>query len=105
MGRVVRTVEICNARGLHARASAKLVKLASGFQSEVTVSREGQSVDARSIMGLLMLSAGQGCAIEIAAALQVSPNTVRNQVATLRGKFGAASRQELVHLAQEAGLL
>lgn len=67
MGAVRRTVEICNARGLHARASAKFVKLASGFDAEVTVSRDGQSVDARSIMGLLMLSAGQGCPIEIAA--------------------------------------
>lgn len=61
------TVEICNARGLHARASAKFVKLASGFDAEVRVSREGQTVDARSIMGLLMLSAGQGSAIEIEA--------------------------------------
>lgn len=58
---------IVNKRGLHARASAKFVKLASGFDAEVTVSRDGQSVDARSIMGLLMLSAGQGCPIEIAA--------------------------------------
>ena len=47
-----RTVEIINERGLHARASAKFVKLASGFDAEVTVSREGSSVDARSIMGL-----------------------------------------------------
>ena len=61
------TVDICNARGLHARASAKFVKLASGFQSEVTVSRDGATVDARSIMGLLMLGAGPGCAIEIRA--------------------------------------
>lgn len=61
------TVEICNARGLHARASAKFVKLASGFDAEVRVSREGQTVDARSIMGLLMLSAGQGSAIQIEA--------------------------------------
>ncbi len=64
---VVRTVDICNARGLHARASAKFVKLASTFDAEVTVSREGQTVDARSIMGLMMLAAGQGCEIEIAA--------------------------------------
>ena len=61
------TVDICNARGLHARASAKFVKLASGFQSEVKVTREGVTVDARSIMGLLMLGAGNGCAIEIEA--------------------------------------
>jgi phosphocarrier protein len=65
--RAVRTVEICNERGLHARASAKFVKLAGGFDAEVTVSRDGQTVDARSIMGLMMLAAGPGCMIEIAA--------------------------------------
>jgi phosphocarrier protein HPr len=61
------TVNICNARGLHARASAKFVKTASGFESEVKVTRDGTTVDARSIMGLLMLGAGLGCDIEITA--------------------------------------
>ena len=65
--RAVRTVEIVNERGLHARASAKFVKLAGGFDAEVTVTRDGQSVDARSIMGLMMLAAGPGCHIEITA--------------------------------------
>jgi len=64
---VQRTVEILNKRGLHARASAKFVKLASGFDAEVTVSRDGHTVDARSIMGLMMLAAGPGCTIEIEA--------------------------------------
>jgi phosphocarrier protein HPr len=62
-----KTVEICNERGLHARASAKFVKLAASFESQVTVTRDGQEVDARSIMGLLMLGAGPGAAIEITA--------------------------------------
>jgi phosphocarrier protein HPr len=62
-----RTVEIINERGLHARASAKFVKVASGFDAEVMVSREGQTVDARSIMGLMMLAAGIGSTIDIAA--------------------------------------
>ena len=62
-----RTVEIVNERGLHARASAKFVKLASGFDAEVTVARDGTSVDARSIMGLMMLAAGIGSHIEIKA--------------------------------------
>ena len=62
-----RTVRISNARGLHARASAKLVKVASEFDAEVEVVKDGQAVDARSIMGLLMLGAGVGCGIEIAA--------------------------------------
>ena len=64
---VSRTVEIINERGLHARASAKFVKLASGFDAEVTVSRDGSTVDARSIMGLMMLAAGIGSTIEISA--------------------------------------
>jgi phosphocarrier protein HPr len=65
--KAARTVEIVNERGLHARASAKFVKLANEFDADVTVSREGQTVDARSIMGLMMLAAGPGCEIEIHA--------------------------------------
>ena len=61
------TVNICNQRGLHARASAKFVKLASSFESEIRVTRDGVTVDARSIMGLLMLGAGIGCGVEIEA--------------------------------------
>jgi phosphocarrier protein len=62
-----RTVDIVNKRGLHARASAKFVKLATGFDAEVRVTRDGATVDARSIMGLMMLAAGPGCCIEIEA--------------------------------------
>ena len=62
-----RTVPIINERGLHARASAKFVKLATSFDAEITVLREGQTVDARSIMGLMMLAAGIGASIEITA--------------------------------------
>lgn len=61
------TANICNTRGLHARASAKFVKLASGFDAEVHVTRDGVTVNALSIMGLLMLGAGNGCAIDIRA--------------------------------------
>ena len=62
------SVDICNARGLHARASAKFVKLASTFEADIRVTREGVTVNALSIMGLLMLGAGIGSAIEIAAS-------------------------------------
>ena len=62
-----RTVPIINERGLHARASAKFVKLATSFDAEITVQREGQTVDARSIIGLMMLAAGIGASIEITA--------------------------------------
>jgi phosphocarrier protein HPr len=64
---VTRTVEIVNKRGLHARASAKFVKMAAAYDAEVRVSKDGQTVDARSIMGLMMLAAGPGSAIEIEA--------------------------------------
>ena len=67
MTKAIRTVEICNERGLHARASAKFVKTAAGFEAEVTVSKDGHTVDARSIMGLMMLAAGPGAEIEIVA--------------------------------------
>ena len=62
-----RLVEICNERGLHARASAKFVKLGSAFQSEVRVTRDDTTVDALSIMGLMMLAAGLGSRIRISA--------------------------------------
>ena len=66
-GPIQATVNICNQRGLHARASAKFVKLASSFESEIRVTRDGVTVDARSIMGLLMLGAGIGCGVDIEA--------------------------------------
>jgi phosphocarrier protein HPr len=52
---------------MKAARTAKFVKLANDFEAEVTVTREGQTVDARSIMGLMMLAAGPGCEIEIRA--------------------------------------
>lgn len=64
---VTTTLNICNTRGLHARASAKFVKLASSFDSEIRVTRDGVTVDARSIMGLLMLGAGIGCSVDLSA--------------------------------------
>ena len=70
------TLNICNARGLHARASAKFVKLASSFESEIKVSRDGMTVDARSIMGLLMLGAGIGCDIEVSAEGPDAPEAI-----------------------------
>jgi len=61
------TVTISNRRGLHARAAAKFVTLAERFGASVDVVRDGQEVSARSIMGLMMLGAGQGAEIEIRA--------------------------------------
>jgi phosphocarrier protein HPr len=62
-----RSVVIGNLRGLHARAAAKFVALAERFGAAVEVWKDGQSVSARSIMGLMMLGAGQGTTIELRA--------------------------------------
>ena len=64
---IKKNATISNKLGLHARASAKLVKAVQPFDAEVRVGRDGQSVDARSIMGLLMLGAGQGSTLELTA--------------------------------------
>ena len=58
-----REVEIVNRLGLHARASAKLTQVAGQFQSDVWVSRNGRRVNAKSIMGVMMLAASQGSRI------------------------------------------
>ena len=62
---IEREVEIVNRLGLHARAAAKLVHAAGGFQSRVTVVKDGEEVDAKSILGILLLAAGQGSEIII----------------------------------------
>jgi phosphocarrier protein HPr len=64
---VSRTVTIVNRRGLHARAAAKLVNAAERFSANVEVVRDGNSVNARSIMGLMMLGAGMGSTVELRA--------------------------------------
>lgn len=82
-----RTVEIVNERGLHARASAKFVKLASTFDAEVKVGRDGTSVDARSIMGLMMLAAGIGSTIEISAEGAEAAEAVEALCALVENRF------------------
>ena len=62
-----RTVLIKNRRGLHARAAAKFVTLAEQYVAEVDVLRDGQTVSARSIMGLMMLGAGKGSTLDLQA--------------------------------------
>jgi len=60
-----REVEIVNKLGLHARASAKLTQLAARYQSDVQMSRNGRKVNAKSIMGVMMLAAGKGTKVVI----------------------------------------
>ena len=65
---VERTLEIVNEKGLHARASAKLVEVVEGFDATAEVSRDGMSASGDSIMGLLMLAASMGSSIDIETA-------------------------------------
>jgi len=81
------SVDICNARGLHARASAKFVKLAAQFDAEVRVSKDGQTVDAQSIMGLMMLAAGPGCTLEITAEGPQARQAVDALTTLVNGRF------------------
>jgi phosphocarrier protein HPr len=67
-GSLRRIVNICNKRGLHARAAARFVKLAWQFDAEIMVAKNGAAVSGRSIMGLMMLAAGPGTAIELRAS-------------------------------------
>lgn len=79
-------VAVVNKLGLHARAAAKLVSLASGFKSEITVARNSQQVNAKSIMGVMMLAAAKGSTLTICAhgadeakALEALTQLVRNR--------------------------
>lgn len=67
-GQLVRTFDIVNKRGLHARASAKFVQLAESFDARILVSKDGMSVGGTSIMGLMMLAASPGCSIDVSAS-------------------------------------
>ena len=59
--------EIVNKLGLHARAAAKLTQIAGGYRAEIWLSRSGRRVNAKSIMGVMMLAAGQGTKVQIEA--------------------------------------
>ncbi len=82
------TVRITNKRGLHARASAKLVEAAARFRSHITVTRDGQTVDARSIMGLMMLAASLGTEIEIVCEGEDCDEALTAILALAEAKFG-----------------
>lgn len=78
---------ICNTRGLHARAASKFVKLAAQFDAEISVSKDDLSVGGSSIMGLMMLGAGKGCAISIQAEGAQSEDAVKALVALVDSGF------------------
>ncbi len=82
------TVLIRNKRGLHARASARFVTCADGFDAKVTVSRDGTSVAGTSIMGLMMLAAAPGDSIVISAEGAAAAEAVAALVSLVEAKFG-----------------
>ena len=88
MTSVTRIFEITNKRGLHARASSKFVKLVEGFRSTVTVTRDGLTVHGTSIMGLMLLAAGLGSRIEVAADGPDADQALDAVAALLVDKFG-----------------
>ncbi|MGV3728986.1 HPr family phosphocarrier protein [Hydrogenophaga sp.] len=82
------TVTISNKLGLHARASAKLTKLAGGFASDVWMSRGERRVNAKSIMGVMMLAAGLGSVVEIETHGQDEHAAMDALLALINDKFG-----------------
>jgi phosphocarrier protein len=82
------SVPISNKLGLHARASAKLTKLASSFRSDVFMSRNGRRVNAKSIMGVMMLAAGLGTEVEIETEGEDENAAMDALVALIKDKFG-----------------
>jgi len=87
-GRRLARVTIVNKRGLHARASAKLVEAAARFQSTITVTKDDQTVDARSIMGLMMLAASAGSDIDIAVEGPDADAAITAILALVEARFG-----------------
>ena len=83
-----RSIEIVNRKGLHARASAKLAELALKLPTIVTVSYEGESADARSIMDLLCLGAGIGTSVELSADGEGASNALDAVEALFKDGFG-----------------
>jgi phosphocarrier protein HPr len=81
-------VMICNRKGLHARASAKFVRCAEGFDAVVTVSRDDQSVGGTSIMGLMILAAGPGSSILIEATGRDAVHALAALKALVEDGFG-----------------
>jgi phosphocarrier protein len=86
--RVHATLTLTNQRGLHARASAKFVQLAEGFDAAVSVSKDGESVHATSIMGLMMLGAACGTQIAISAEGREAEKALAALSALVSDKFG-----------------
>ncbi len=83
-----RTVTIVNKLGLHARAAAKFVQVASGFNSEININFAGKEVSGKSIMGVMMLAAGKGCDIDIIASGKDEDEAMNAIEQLIQNRFG-----------------
>ena len=88
MSEASQEVRIANRRGLHARASAKFVTLASALPAEIEVAKDGNAVCGTSIMGLMMLGAAQGDSIRISARGEGAGEALKQLVALVEDRFG-----------------
>jgi phosphocarrier protein HPr len=87
MATVSRELPILNQRGLHARASAKFVKCAEGFDASITVTKDGDTVPATSIMGLMMLAASMGTSVTVEASGPQAEEAVQALAVLVAAKF------------------
>jgi phosphocarrier protein HPr len=83
-----KSVEIVNKLGLHARAAAKLTQVAGGFHSEIWLSRSGRRVNAKSIMGVMMLAAAKGARVEIETSGADEEAAMQALVELIAHRFG-----------------
>jgi phosphocarrier protein len=86
-GAIVRVLEICNKKGLHARASAKFVQTVEQFDAEVWVTRGHETVGGTSIMGLMMLAAGAGTSITVEAKGPQAAEVIEALAALVSSRF------------------
>ncbi len=84
---IVRVLEICNKKGLHARASAKFVQTVEKFDADVKVKRGHETVGGTSIMGLMMLAAGPGTTITVEASGREAAEVLDALAALVSGRF------------------
>lgn len=84
---ITQDLQIVNLKGLHARAASKFVRCAAQYSAKITVSKDGQSVDGTSIMGLLMLAAAKGSTISVAAIGAEAEAALEALAALVAGRF------------------
>lgn len=82
------TIPIVNKLGLHARASAKFVTLAAQFKSDVTLGRNGQNANGKSIMGIMMLAAGKGSQVDLSVHGDDEQQAMEALSALIDNRFG-----------------